>query len=124
MSLIEHHKAKNFAVPLHLHHEEDESFYMLEGEVRFQLGDDVLTMESGSAARVPAGTAHSFRVLSDEARFLTMTTGRFEQMVRSLARPATDPGLPPQVESTSEQVAALVAACEDHGIQFVGPSVV
>jgi quercetin dioxygenase-like cupin family protein len=123
ISLIEHYMARDFAVPLHVHSDEGENFYMLEGEVRIQIGDETRTMRTGEAVSIAAGMAHSFRVVSDEARFLTVTKGRFEDMVRSLGRPATTAGLPPQGEPTEEQIAALVLACGAHGIEFVGPPV-
>jgi quercetin dioxygenase-like cupin family protein len=123
ISLIEHHMARDFAVPLHVHEAEDENFYVLEGEVRFQVGDELRTLGTGEAMSVSAGVAHSFRVASDEARFLTITTGRFEEMVRSSSRPAATAGLPPQEEPTPEQIEALVRACAEHGITFVGPPV-
>lgn len=123
ISLIEHRMARDFAVPQHVHDEETESFYLLEGEVRIRIDDETRTLRTGDAASVPAGTAHSFRVVSDEARFLTVTTGQFEEMVRSLGRPAGAAGLPPQDEPTGEQIDALVQTCAAHGIKFVGPPV-
>jgi len=123
VSLIEHRMAEGFAVPLHVHHDEDESFYILDGEFRFQVGDNVLTVSAGQALHVPGGVVHSFRVISPEARFLTITPGRFEAMVRTASRPAPAPILPPQKVPTPEEQDALVALCAAHGIEFVGPSV-
>ncbi|MEH3107217.1 MAG: cupin domain-containing protein [Sphingomonas fennica] len=122
VSLIEHRMAQGFGVPLHIHDEEDEHFYMQDGEVELRIADETRRLMPGNAVRVPAGTVHAFRVLSPEARFLTITTGRFEAMVRSLGRPPESAGLPPQTEPTAEQAAMLVAACRLHGIRFVDPS--
>lgn len=115
ISLIEHH------MPPHIHEDETESFYMLGGQVSLSIGDGAHILNAGDAISVAAGQVHSFRVLSDEARFLTMTTGPFEDMVRSLARPAAGPGLPPQDEPTPAQIDGLIRACAAHGIAFVGP---
>jgi quercetin dioxygenase-like cupin family protein len=123
LTLIEHHMAKGFVVPLHVHNDEDESFYVLEGEVRMQINDEVRLLTPGMASSVPGGTPHSFRVVSSEARFLSITTGPFEAMIRSLGRPAASEGLPPQTAPTDDEVAALVAACAAHGIEFMGPPV-
>jgi quercetin dioxygenase-like cupin family protein len=123
LTLIEHHMAEGFVVPLHVHRDEDESFYILQGEVHMQIDDEVRRLAPGDALTVPGGTPHSFRVVSPEARFLSMTTGRFEEMIRSLARPAEHEGLPPQAEPTNQEVAALIAACAAHGIEFKGPAV-
>lgn len=123
LTLIEHYMAKGFAVPLHVHRDEDESFYILQGEVLMQINGRVRRLTPGDALTVLGGTPHSFRVVSPEARFLTMTTGQFEEMIRCLARPAENEGLPPQAEPTDEEVAALVTACAAHGIEFQGPAV-
>ena len=123
LTLIEHHMVEGFAVPLHVHRDEDESFYIMQGEVRMQIDDQVRRLKAGDALTVSGGTPHAFRVVSPEARFLSMTTGQFEEMIRSLARPAENEGLPPQAEPTDEEVAALVSACATHGIEFQGPAV-
>ena len=123
ISLIEHHMAEGFAVPLHVHNAEDESFFLLDGRVRIQIGDDVRVLEAGEALTIAGETLHSFRVVSKVARFLTITRGAFEDMVRSLARPAESDDLPPQKEPTEAEVAALVAACTAHGIEFRGPPI-
>jgi len=123
LTLIEHHMVEGFAVPLHVHRDEDESFYIMQGEVRMQIDDQVRRLTAGDALTVSGGTPHAFRVVSPEARFLSMTTGQFEEMIRSLARPAENEGLPPQAEPTDEEVAALVSACATHGIEFQGPAV-
>ena len=123
LTLIEHRMAEGFAVPLHVHLDEDESFYILEGEVRMQIDGEVRLLTAGTALTVPGGTPHSFRIVSREVRFLSITTGRFEAMIRSMARPAAGDGLPPQDAPTDSDVAALVAACAAHGIEFRGPAV-
>ena len=50
--------------PLH-HHEFDEAFYVLEGELRFQVGDDLLTAGPGELAFAPGGTPHTVANPSD-----------------------------------------------------------
>lgn len=123
ISLIEHHMAEGFAVPLHVHADEDESFFVLDGECRFQVGDEVITRTAGQSLHAAAGQPHSFRVVSPEVRFLTVSTGRFEEMVLSLARPAVSGTLPPQAPPTESQINALIEACLAHGIEFRGPPV-
>jgi quercetin dioxygenase-like cupin family protein len=122
VSLIEHRMARDFSVPLH-RHDEDETFYVLDGTVRFQAGDKTLDLKTGASLHVPRRTAHAFKVLSPEARFLTVTTGRFEEMVRAFATPAASADLPPQVPSTAADTERLVALCTAHGIDFVGPPI-
>ena len=46
--------------PLHLHRSEDEAWYVLEGALRFRVGEDEVEVETGRAVIVPAGTPHSY----------------------------------------------------------------
>jgi quercetin dioxygenase-like cupin family protein len=59
--------------PLHSHSNEDESWYVLEGELRFKVDGDVRSAPSGSFVFVPRGTPHCFQNASSEgARILVM----------------------------------------------------
>ena len=67
--------------PLHVHSNEDEWFYLLEGEMAFHVGGEVLTGVAGSFVSFPRGIAHTFEVLSDSAAFVVFNTpGGFERM--------------------------------------------
>lgn len=57
--------------PQHTHAHEDESLYVLEGEVRFRVGDELRTGGPGSFVFVPRGTPHTFQNVGEgEARIL------------------------------------------------------
>ena len=61
--------------PFHTHAGEDESWYVLEGELRFRLGDDVARAAPGSFVFVPRGTPHCFQNLGAQpARMIVMFT--------------------------------------------------
>jgi uncharacterized cupin superfamily protein len=51
--------------PLHVHHQHDEYFYVVEGEYLFQIGDDVSVAPTGTFAFCPRGTAHTFASRGD-----------------------------------------------------------
>jgi quercetin dioxygenase-like cupin family protein len=60
--------------PLH-QHEFDETFYVLDGELTFQLGDELFTAGPGALALAPGGVAHTLANLSDApARYLLLCT--------------------------------------------------
>jgi len=82
--------------PLHSH-PQDETFYVLEGEVTAFLGDDDPRLcRAGAVAFAPAGVPHSFRVESDTARMLFLSTpAGIEEYVTELAEPAEWPWLQP-----------------------------
>lgn len=123
LSVIEHRMAKDFAPPLHVHHEESETFYILEGRFRFQRDGETIEASVGDTIHLPKDCVHGFRVLSDYGRCLTITNGPFEDMVRAASRPAATDGLPDQVPPTLEQQKALSEICSAHGIDLVGPPI-
>ena len=82
--LIEHGEMPvGFASPFHTHHREDESFYVLEGEVAFVCGGKWLKAGPGAFVYGPREIAHGFKVIgSSPARMLLMCTpGGFERFV-------------------------------------------
>ena len=124
LSVLEHHAPEGDSPPLHLHHNEDEVFRVLEGELRVRIGDRETRLRAGETALAPKGVPHTYRVESPEgAQWLTITKGGdFERFVRAFSRPAERDGLPePSGPPTPEQVQALAAACAQHGIDLVGP---
>ena len=67
--------------PLHVHKNEDEWFYMLEGEVTFHVGGENYLGKSGAFVSFPRGIPHTFTIESPQARFLTLNTpDGFEKM--------------------------------------------
>ena len=46
--------------PLHLHHNDDEAWYVLEGTLCVRVGNDIVEAHAGSAAFVPRGIPHTY----------------------------------------------------------------
>jgi quercetin dioxygenase-like cupin family protein len=84
--------------PLH-HHDFDEAFYVLEGELTFQLGDEVFTRGAGEIAFVPRGAHHAFANQSGEAArmLLVCTPAGFERYFQRMA--AREEGVEPPPEA-------------------------
>jgi quercetin dioxygenase-like cupin family protein len=79
--------------PLHIHKNEDEWFYMLDGEVSFHVGHETFRGQPGSFVLFPRGIAHTFTVESNSARFLLMITpGGFERMFEANPQTPEDAG--------------------------------
>src|SRR3954454_11031313 len=89
-SLIEFLFPHHASPPLHTH-PQDESYVMLDGQLTIQAGRDRFRLATcGAAAAVPAGVAHTFRVESDTARVLVLSTpAGIERFVRDGSVPAT-----------------------------------
>jgi quercetin dioxygenase-like cupin family protein len=76
--LIERMMPAGFASPPHIHHTGDEAFYVLEGEIRFQCGDKIITGKPGAFIYLPRQVAHAFQVGAAPARMLQFNTAHGE----------------------------------------------
>ena len=64
--------------PRHVHTREDETYHVIEGKVRFQIGDEVIIAGPGQTVFGPRNVPHQFKILSERARMLTiLTPGNF-----------------------------------------------
>lgn len=122
ISLLEHWLPYGDSPPVHVHDEEDELFYLLEGEVLFEVGGQRFIARAGDAFAAPRKTPHGFRVTSEGgARLLTISHGGFEDTVRAASRPAATRDLPEPIAPTPEMQAELGAICSANGIELLGP---
>lgn len=81
--------------PLHTH-PQDESYFVLDGRLAVQVGKQRLDLRQGDTAVVPMTVPHSFRVDSDTARVLVLSTpAGIDRFVRDGGVPASAPTLPP-----------------------------
>jgi quercetin dioxygenase-like cupin family protein len=119
-SLIEELAPRGAATPLHVHREDDETFYVLEGELTFYLEDDQpIPASAGSFVHVPGGAAHAFRVDSETARYLIITTPQHERFYRAaFGDPARSRDLPPEGELDWERINA---AAQEYKVEALGP---
>jgi mannose-6-phosphate isomerase-like protein (cupin superfamily) len=109
VSVVDNTVPANWPGP-HLHrHDFDEAFYVLEGELTFQVEDAVITKRAGELAFAPRGVAHTLANHSDApARYvLVCTPAGFE---RYFARMNEDPPewalqeIPFEVERVGPQI--------------------
>jgi quercetin dioxygenase-like cupin family protein len=114
--LLPHHASP----PLHTH-PQDETFTLLDGRMTVQAGDERFELETGGTAAVPMGVPHTFRVDSDSARMLVLSTpAGLERLVRDAGVPATAITLPPPdtPRPPQDELARVFAA---HGQVTYGP---
>jgi mannose-6-phosphate isomerase-like protein (cupin superfamily) len=77
---------------LHVHHEDDESWYVLEGTLGFRVGDGTVEAGPGAVVFVPRGTPHSFwNAGPGPARYVLVMTPRIHRLVRALHEPGSGP---------------------------------
>ena len=96
VAVIEHLAPQGAGSPLHVHHNEDEWFYVTEGELSFWVGGRLIDAPAGSFVYGPRDVPHTFTVTSAQACFLLVTEpAGFEAFVRTLSEPAPSLTIPP-----------------------------
>jgi Cupin domain len=75
--------------PLHVHHADDEAWYVLEGLLRFRIGDEIREVGPGGAVLAPKGTPHAYGNgrRGHAARYLLVLTPRIRALVQALHEP-------------------------------------
>lgn len=106
--------------PLHVHHREDEAFWVIEGDVRFRCGDEDILAGPGSFVFLPRDVPHTFVVEGDRtAHLLTlMSPGGGERFFVDGGRTPEGPGLPPP---GPPDVEALKRVSALYGSEILGP---
>ena len=96
--------------PLHVHHNEDEAFYLLEGEATLFLPGEEIEAQAGDYVVAPRGVPHAYRVGDRPARWLVISKpSGFERFVAEVAEGAiADP-------------AGLAETAARHDIEILGP---
>ena len=106
--------------PLHIHHKENEAWYVLDGHMTFYVGDAVLEAGAGSFVFAPSGIAHTFTVDVEPTRVLVFASpAGFERFALELGKPATSDEPPPGLGVPGLDVLGPVA--QRYGIEVVGP---
>ncbi len=95
--------------PLHVHHAEDEGFYVLEGEATLFLPGSEVTLRAGDFFLAPRGVPHTYRVGDTPAKWLVTHTERFADFVLAVSE------LP---EPDAERLGAVAA---ERDIEILGP---
>ncbi len=121
-SVTEHYPPAGFAPPPHVHRNEDETFYVLEGEVSFLSGEDTFRGGVGTYVRMPRGVPHTYRVEGESpARLLIVTApAGFERFIRDSGVPArdlTEPVPPP----TQADIEKMLAVAPRYGVEILPP---
>jgi quercetin dioxygenase-like cupin family protein len=101
--------------PPHVHANEDEAFYVLEGDYTFTIGDQTTAASAGSFVLAPKGVPHGLRNTGDTpGRMLVMVWPAGAEQFFLTVGTAEPPSGPPDIER-------LVATAREHGIEILPP---
>lgn len=83
--------------PPHIHHQEDEAFYILEGRFAFLSGEQQRVIEKGGFVYIPKGTLHTFKNIDEQPGKLMVliTPAGLETFFYEIGTPATASSTPP-----------------------------
>ena len=123
MTIAELELPPGFSLPPHSHRNEDELFYVLDGEVTFWCDGSERAFTRGGTAWLPRRMPHTFSVSPDgPARMFNTHTGpQFEAMVEELGEPTQQLRLPdpPDPSDDPPDVDALAQVFARHGIDLI-----
>ena len=106
--------------PYHVHENEDEAFYLLEGRVSVMVDGQIYDMAPGESIFLPRGVPHTFRIRSEVARtILTVTPSGFENYFRAIGHPVESLAIPdaaPPAANYFERVSRISA---QHGVRIM-----
>jgi len=120
-SMVHHIAPGGFSTPHHLHHAEDEAFYMLDGECTFLSNGKKTVLGPGGYIFLPRGIPHGLRVSGPHPAtmlILAMPGTGFVGMMEEMGEPATERILPTPTEPDMEKLTRL---CAKYGIDILGP---
>ena len=124
--IVEATAAPGGGPPPHIHHSEDESFYVLEGTVTFQAGGQTIHAKPGDFIHVPRGTVHSLRnegAVPARALVIISPAGPtgMQQFFEESFTPTTDRSAPlPLI--TEELMKRMMVAAARNGMEWVKPA--
>ena len=110
--------------PLHIHHDQVETFYIVEGEMEMTLGDQVYEAKAGDFVHVSKGTPHNFVNRSrttTKMLFTFVPAGDIEEFFRESFKETTDRHAPTE-PLTDAFIQRMLEAADRHDIVILPPS--
>jgi mannose-6-phosphate isomerase-like protein (cupin superfamily) len=116
-TLVEITAPAGLQAPLHIHYREDEGFYVIEGSVTVQVGEETAEIGAGRHVFGPRDIPHRFTVGPEGARMIwVLTPGGFEDLIDEASVPAARPTVPPPSVAPPANAAEIVRR---HGNELV-----
>jgi quercetin dioxygenase-like cupin family protein len=113
------------ATPLHVHNNEAEAFYVLEGSIAYEGGGELFQLEAGDFLYLPLAVPHRFRVTGDRpARVLAlMSPAGLSGLYAEVGTPALERRVPdpPQEAEMAAEFGRWAEVAPRYGLQVLGP---
>lgn len=120
--MIELYATKEGSPPWHVHHREDEGFYVIEGELSFMVGNRTYKAQKGDFLLAPKDVPHTYMVENKgHARILMICSpAGFENCVRAMSTPVSSL-VPPKPENVDTDFEKIKDIASEFGVEFVDP---
>jgi mannose-6-phosphate isomerase-like protein (cupin superfamily) len=118
-TILEERMVRGCTTPPHRHVHDEETFIVLDGALELWVDGAVRAAPAGTVVFVPGGVPHAWRVASDVARTLVITTPEHEQFYREASEPAPAVRQPPSAGTVD--VPTIQRAAARHGVELLGP---
>lgn len=122
LTIIEITAPPGLAVPLHVHHRDDEGFWILEGDVTFEVGDATIEAYAGDYLFGPRDIPHRYTVGTDGCRMLFIIPSGLENLIRQTSQPAASRTVPPPLAGPPdpEYIERVQAVGAELGYELLG----
>jgi quercetin dioxygenase-like cupin family protein len=114
LSVVESHDRLGDGPPPHIHHREDETFQILEGDYEFMVADQITQVRAGATVFAPRGIAHTYRCVSQGGGKLSvvLTPAGFENFFVEIG------ALSPQQQ---QDIPRVMEIAKRFGLEFLPP---
>ena len=122
MTIVEVTEHPGAEAPLHVHHRDDEGFWILEGSATFEVGDTTIEASAGDYVFAPRDIPHRFTIGEDGCRMLfILVPGGLEDVLRKTSEPARSRTLPPPAEEEPDaaDIERLKEIVAEHGYELL-----
>ena len=107
--------------PPHVHSREEESFYILEGEITFTVGNETIIATAGTFANMPVGSLHSFKNANDKTArmIISVAPAGLEKMFLEVGVPVKLGETPPP--PSKAEIEKLLTVAPSYGVEIKVP---
>jgi quercetin dioxygenase-like cupin family protein len=122
LTIVEITEPPGVEAPLHVHHRDDEGFWILEGDVSFEVGGTTIEAHAGDFVFGPRGIPHRYTVGDTGCRMLfIMVPAGLEDVLRATSEPAASRTVPPapEQEPDAAEIEQLKEIVAEHGYELL-----
>jgi hypothetical protein len=120
LAVVEGRARLGYRTPAHVHTREDETLYIIDGEMSYERGDEAGKAGPGEVVFLPRHVVHSFEVMSGHAYFLLMfTPAGFEEYFTQVSSPARADRIPATAERATVDAQLMTAAAARLGVTIL-----